>query len=292
MINDILLNLEHWIFDSLRDIVIRMTITLTVIFILYLIRRFFLALLFRTKRNTISKNIWQRNTAYLTFVICVFILFPVWLPSLQNALAVLGIFGAGVVLVLKEAILNIGGWFYIITRRPFEEGNRITIGGHTGDIIEIRVQEISMIEVRPRENGGQSTGRILHIPTSQVFTTPYANSSKEFLFNWNEIKIPLTLRSDWKKAVTIVEEIAEATLETITASDSRIRHSEEKYSIRYRNLQPGVYVEMSHGAIIIILRHLAEPRNTRQITDMLWREILTRFAKEKRIQLSDSSDIH
>jgi small-conductance mechanosensitive channel len=284
--------LTEWLFGSLKDVATRLFITVIVILIATVIRALLISLL-STQKKRISLNvvIWRRNISYVSVMIAMIILFPVWLPSLQNALAVVGIFGAGVLLVLKEVILNLAGWFYIVTRRPFEEGNRVGIADHIGDVIEIRLQEFTMIEVKSREQGGQSTGRILHIPNSLLFTTALANASKEFLFNWSEMTIPLTPKSDWKRAVRIVEDVAKISLENINMTDSRIKYSEERYSIKYRNLRPGVYVEFRKGAIVLTLRYLVEPRNVRQVSDTLWREILTRFAAVKQVYLSESSDI-
>jgi small-conductance mechanosensitive channel len=164
-------------------------------------------------------------------------------------------------------------------------GNRVILGQHIGDVLEIRLLDFTMIEVLPRAEGGQSTGRVLHIPNSLVFTQPLANSSKEFSFNWNEIAIPLTLNSDWKKAREMVLKIAAQSLEEISTEDWRIRHAREQHDIHYSVLTPSIYVEFKNGAIILNLRHLTEPRRTRMITDLIWCEILVRFARHKSIHL-------
>lgn len=275
-----------WLSTGIQSIAVQGTVSLLLGILLLGIRKIVLRLALGRKESKAARLRWRKNSAYATAFVLLLLLFPIWLPSIQSMLAVIGIFGAGVLIVLKEVILNVAGWFYIILRRPFEEGNRISISGLMGDVIDMRMLEFSMMEVRPREQGGQSTGRVLHIPNSILFTQPMANSSKEFLFNWNELLVPLTTDSNWKKAVEILMQIGHDCIEEITSADRRIVYSETEYAIRYSNLTPGVYVEVRDGQIQITLRHLVEPRNARQIADSLWREILSRFGAEDDIVLA------
>lgn len=250
------------------------------------LRAFILRIILRRIEQHGSRIRWRRNSAYLTFFLLVFMLFPLWLPSLRTVTAFLGLFGAGVILVLKEVIVNLAGWFFIIFRRPFEIGNRISIGQQNGDVLDIRLMETSLIEVSTREHGGQSTGRVIHVPNSFFFTQAFANASKEFAFTWNEIDIPVTADSDWKRAVALVEKAAAKIVDPISEKDSRIRRAEHEYAIRYTRITPKVYVEFKNGCIHLTLRHLVEPRTHRQIQDAFWRHLLAVLGKERRIKLA------
>ena len=284
--SEVFVGIADWVLTSMKGIVVQVGVSLLIAGVLLGLRKLTLRLLRPRQHSKAAFVRWRKQSAYLMAVLLALLLFPVWLPSIQNLLAVIGIFGAGVLIVLKEVILNLAGWFYILVRKPFEEGNRIAVSNMIGDVIDIRLLEFSMIEVRAREDGGQSTGRVVHIPNSVLFTQPLANSSKEFVFNWNELRIPLTPKSNWQKAVTLLEEIAQTTLEAVAGDDQRIVQSEEKYAIRYSKLTPGIYVEVRGGVILVTLRHLAEPRSSRQISDRLWRAILARFGQEADIEIS------
>lgn len=232
---------------------------------------------------------WKRASGYTIALFTIFLFMFLLLPSLGGLLggvfAIFSIIGTGILLVLKEPFQNVIGWVYIVTRRPFEIGHRISVANFIGDVIDIRILEFSMIEVRSREDGGQSTGRILRVPNSMLFTTPMANSSKEFSFHWNEIHIPLTVDSDWEKAIQIVENVAEEIADQILEHDTRLTDSAIRYAIRYQNIHPRVYVEFKNSAIHVILRYLSEPTRMRDMTDSIWKELLRRFKKERKISL-------
>ncbi|MBX7059954.1 MAG: mechanosensitive ion channel [Leptospirales bacterium] len=228
---------------------------------------------------------WRNTSFYVALLLSFAMLIPAWLSSLEGLLTIIGLFGAGVLIVLKEVILNGAGWFYILVRRPFNVGHRVAIGNYIGDVLDIRLLGFTMIEVLPRESGGQSTGRVVHVPNALLFSTPLSNASKEFSFNWNEINAPLTLDSDWQRAAQILQRVAEESIEQVSQEDRRIRSSEEEYAIHYNALSPSVFVDYHDGAIRLSLRHLTEPRKTRLIVDRIWREFLLRLASEPRIQL-------
>ncbi len=256
-----------------------------IVFIL-VVRFLVLRVVLRRTSDRLERQRWRLTSMYISFFLTLLLLTPVWLSSLSGVLAILGLFGAGVLIVTKEPILNIVAWFYIMTRRPFTMGHRVAVGDLIGDVIEIRLLDFTMIEVLPRERGGQSTGRIMHVPNGLVFTTATANSSKEFSFNWNEVLVPLTPESDWKKAEQILLTIANKTIEAISREDQRIRHAEEVHAIQYTMLTPSVYIEFRAGAVVLFLRHLTEPRRVRDMTDRIWRAILTQFAEEPNITLN------
>lgn len=276
-------------FDQLQDttpeLLSLLLYSLVLMGMIFLLRFLILRLLVRRGSDSTHRKRWRINSLYIAVFLSALVVTPLWLKSLSGVLTMLGIFGTGLVIVNKEVILNITGWFYIMIRRPFVMGNRVVIGSTIGDVLEIRLLDTTMIEVLPRDQGGQSTGRIVHVPNSLVFTQPVANSSKEFSFNWNEIIVPLTPDSDWKKARALLLKIAEESIEEITTDDQRIQSAEEAHDIHYSYLTPSVYVEYKTGAILLHLRHLTEPRRTRIITDLIWREILTRFARIKSIRL-------
>lgn len=253
----------------------------TVLFILFV--RFLLFKGFSGKASSVTVMNWKRKSYYVTSLVSLFVLFLIWLPHLTTFFTLFSIVGTGLVVVLKEVILNIAGWFYLIMRRPFEIGNRITLQHYSGDVIDIRLLEFSMIEVSSLPEGGQSTGRIIRIPNAMLFTNPLLNASKDFSLCWNEIKIKLSKNSNWKKASTLLETLAHSHLEHIFDSDARLQQAEQKYSIKYNRIDPKVYVTYADESIQLTLRHLSEPKKMRDINDRLWRVILERFKKEKDI---------
>ena len=277
------------ILSALSEKVVFQNVLYTSVLVAVIVLARWIALRFLRRRlkDRVSFRHWKLNTGYLAALVFVMIALPLWLPSLQGIAAIIGIFGAGILIVNKEILMNISGWFYVVVRKPFEVGNRIGIMDLYGDVIDIRLMDFTIIETAHPKLGGQSTGRVVHIPNSALLTQPLSNASKEFAFNWNEIRVPVTLNSDWQRALAIIESIAAEKLERISVDDERLKRSEDLYLIKFNRVRPIVYVEYRGGAILLTIRHLCEPKNRRILTDQIWREILLRFATEKDIHLHE-----
>ena len=227
----------------------------------------------------------KKSNYYIPGIVSIILLFIIWLPHLSAFFTLFSILGTGLVVVLKEVLLNIAGWFYIVIRKPFEVGNRITIDQISGDVIDIRLIEFSMIEISPISAGGQSTGRIIRVPNSMLFVNPLMNSSKDFALWWNEILVKVSIDSNWEKAASMLETLSQKYLDHIYKTDARLKYAERKYAIKYNKIDPKVYVSFENKAIHLTLRHLSEPKKMRDINDQLWRVILDEFRKEKDIVL-------
>ena len=277
---------EQWysIISENQKYIWKIFLTIFIIIFLILFRKFTLTTI-KKKTKALIYESWKKNSTYISYILIPFLTLLVWLPDIRGFFTLFSIIGTGLIVALKEVFLNLAGWLYIITRRPFEVGNRIMIEDNIGDVIDIRPFEFSMIEVKAREQGGQSTGRIFRVPNSLLFSKPLANSSKEFSLYWNEIKIPLTRRSNWQKALEITEQVASEVIEQIYENDARIRKAETKHRIHYNQLEPKTYVEYLDSSIVVTLRHLSEPRKTREITDRFWRTYLEKITPEKEITL-------
>ena len=121
----------------------------------------------------------------------------------------LGLVSAGIAIALKDPLVNLTAWIFIIIRQPLKIGDRIQMGEITGDVIDIRLFQFSVMEIGNWVDADQSTGRIIHVPNGSIFTKPQANFTAGFEYIWNEIPVLVTFESDWKKAKKILSEIVE-----------------------------------------------------------------------------------
>src|SRR5262249_48627463 len=69
-----------------------------------------------------------------------------------------GFVTAGLAVALQNPILSIVAYFFLIGRYGIRVGDRVTISGVTGDVIEIGLVRISLMELGPDMH---STGRVV-----------------------------------------------------------------------------------------------------------------------------------
>jgi small-conductance mechanosensitive channel len=192
----------------------------------------------------------------------------------------LGLVAAGVSIALKDPIVNVAGWIYILLRRPIEVGDRIQIGEHAGDVIDLRISQFTLMEIGNWVDADQSTGRVIHIPNGKVFVEPLANYSKGFQYIWNEIPVLITFESNWEKAKEILLNIANKHAEHLSEpARAKVKEAAQKFMIFYSKLTPIIYTRVKDSGVLLTARYLCEPRRRRGSAEAIWEDILREFAK-------------
>ena len=166
----------------------------SVIIILFLsvLRLVILKLVWRNTQDVKIRYQWNRMLSFIIPFAGIILVGAIWVPAFKQFGAFLGLITAGLAIALKDPITNLAGWLFILFRKPFVIGDRVQVGNHTGDIIDIRLFQFTMLEIGNWVEADQSTGRIIHLPNGKVFIEPQANYSTGFEYIWNEIKVLIT----------------------------------------------------------------------------------------------------
>src|SRR5712691_4988745 len=261
--------------------------TLLVLVVLWLVQRITLAIVWRRTHDGRLRYRWQKATSYITTPIALLIVGRIWFEGFQSLATFLGLVSAGVAIALKDILVNLAGWFFIIWRSPFALGDRIQIGQHAGDVIDVRLFQFTLNEIGNWVQADQSTGRIIHIPNGKVLTEVIANYSEGFQYIWHEIPVLVTFESNWEKAKQLLGEIVTRDSEDITrAAEQSVRETTRKFMIFYTNLTPTVYTSVSEDGVLLTIRYLCEPRKRRVTEQLIWEDILREFAKHDDVDLA------
>jgi small-conductance mechanosensitive channel len=230
---------------------------------------------------------WRKTQDYITFFIGFLIISSIWIDEFKSFLTFFGLVSAGIAIALKDPVTDLAGWMFIIWRKPFEAGDRIQIGKHAGDVIDIRIFQFTIIEIGNWVDADQSTGRILHIPNSRVFVEVLANYSIGFNYIWHEIGVLVTFESNWIKAKEILLKIVIDKSEHISKSaEKKIKDASKKYMIFYKNLTPIVYTSVKDSGVMLTMRFLCDPRQRRGYEQSIWEEVLLEFSKNRDIDFA------
>ena len=230
---------------------------------------------------------WRKTSNYVAFLVVVMVVGRIWFEGIASFSTFLGLVSAGVAIALKDPLVNIAGWAFIIWWKPFEVEDRIQIGEFRGDVIDIQTTQFTIMEVGNWVDAEQSTGRILHVPNGLVFTRVLANYTKGFPYVWDEMGVLLTFESDWRKAKSILKEIIEKHTEEITtAARDKIRKAAQKHMIFFRVLTPIVYTSVADSGVMLSLRYLCYPKRRRGMKEKIWEDILDAFAEHKDIDFA------
>jgi len=221
----------------------------------------------------------RKAVVYVATAIALIVLPLIWLPYLTiNWSMIVSVTAAGLVIALSDAILSIAGWLFVLVRRPYSVGDRIKIGKVTGDVIDIRLFQTTLLEVGEWVSGEQSTFRLAHLPNNALFREPIWNYTSGFSFIWDELGVTVTFESDWDKARQImIDRATKGAGEIQRRVESALKQLTKKYPIKYPTLTPTVYVKIVDNGVKLTLRYLTDARRRRTTCDELSRGILQDF---------------
>lgn len=269
------------------DLEMRVVSTLALLVGLWLLRRLGLAVLYRRVKDPWARYRWRKGTTYVAVGVGALVVGRVWIGGIGALATFLGLLTAGLAIALKDLVANLAGWAFILWRRPFDVGDRIQIGPHAGDVIDIGVFQFTLNEIGVWVQADQSTGRLIHVPNGRVLAEPIANYYQGFPYLWHEIPVLVTFESNWRKAKQILTRIAARHAEHLTAdAERRLLEASRKFLIAYTKLTPIVYTKVVDDGVRLTMRYLVEPRRRRGTEQAIWEDVLDEFQREPDIDLA------
>ncbi len=260
--------------------------TLLAIVLFWLINRLVLLVLLRGRDVQVQYRI-RKTVAYITYPLAFLVIGRIWFAGFKDISTYLGLLSAGLAIALQTPLVNLAGWAFILWRQPFKVGDRIQLGADRGDVIDQRIFMFSLVEIGNWVDADQSTGRVIHIPNGKIFTEVLANYSQGFEYLWNEIPVLVTFESDWRKAKSLLSEIAEKHGTALSESAAnKLREAAKKFMIFYTKLTPAVYTTVKDCGVMLTIRYLCEPRKRRGSEQDIWEDILDRFAEHSDIDFA------
>ncbi|TXK52836.1 mechanosensitive ion channel [Pontibacter qinzhouensis] len=272
---------QHWIEEALgltpsiqEDIISSVFVLVG----LWIISRLLLRV--ASRRQTDSRKLyqWKKTTNYIVTGLGVMALANIWFNGFQSIATYLGLLSAGLVVALRDPIMNMFGWVFLIWKRPFKVGDRIKINEHTGDVIDIAFFQFTLNELGQWVDSEQATGRVVHIPNSHVFTKSQINYNYAFPFLWHELQVRVTFESNWQKARELLLVIAARhTVQLSEGAQEIIRKNAQHHLIFYKDFKPRVFSKVKENGIQLTIRYLCNLNGRRESENKIWEEMLMQF---------------
>jgi small-conductance mechanosensitive channel len=274
--------LADWLSGHQAELVITGIVVLSAFIVSTLVAR----RLVRGISDEVRRHKTRRAIGLFAQLAALAVILVMWASRLDWQLWI-GLASVGLALALQNVILSVAGWVYITLRRPYDIGDRIQSGQIIGDVIDIRMLHTYLLEVGHWVDADQSTGRVIYLPNSQVFTGPLQNYTQGFPYIWHELPVMITFESDWRRAKEIVEGLVSESTHDISGQVAAfIRRMKRDYPIRYEHLSPIVYTRVRDSGVELTIRYLTRVRQRRPSHSELCERILDAFADEPAIDFA------
>ncbi|AHG88269.1 MscS Mechanosensitive ion channel [Gemmatirosa kalamazoonensis] len=245
----------------------------------------------RTNEHTERTRFWTRQVVSLaTVALLLFGVVSIWFDEPGRLATAAGLVTAGIAVALQRVITSFAAYFIILRGRVFTVGDRITMGGVRGDVVQLGFMQTAVMEMGepPGEQGDppsvwvsarQYTGRIVRVTNDKIFDTPVYNYTREFPFLFEEIHIPIRYDADRARAESILLDVARRHTDDI-ARDAKgaLERLRERYFLPDEvSLGPAVYWRLTDNWIDMSVRFTTRERGARGVKDRMSRDIIAEF---------------
>jgi len=205
-----------------------------------------------------------------------------------GVLASFAIVGAGIAIAMQDIIKDVVGWVVIHQGQLFSQGDRISIGSRTGEVIDIGLLHTKVLEIgMPPDGVLEQTGKVLSIPNAKVLTESLNNYNTTSDYVKSEMTFAITFESDWRKAEEILTEILLQETEQYGDRD-HTQHSMRTRAmfVAYEPSNAVVFKDIADDGIEFQLRFTVPVGKRRAVVSLLADRILERFNAEPDVTLA------
>ena len=203
-----------------------------------------------------------------------------------------GLLTAGIAVALQNVILSVAGYFFLIGKYGVRVGDRIQVAGVTGDVIDVGLVRLHIMEVGTEGTDARATGRVVVFSNAVVFQ-PNAGLFKQIpgtSFVWHDISLTLAPESNYQdvekrlmEAINSVYDKYKDVMET-----QRRRMEQSLGGLTVRPLHPDSRLRLTQTGLEVVIRYPVELGNAPQIDDDMARALLSAVAKSPRLRLVGS----
>jgi small-conductance mechanosensitive channel len=271
----------------------KLLLTIVLIVVIYVLK-YVIAWLLRHVRHGLADEgtserarFWGRQgVSLLALVALIAGLVSIWFDNPGRLATAGGLVAAGIAVALQRVITSFAAYLIILRGRVFTVGDRITMGGVRGDVIQLGFMQTTVMEMGepPGEQADppstwvaarQYTGRIVRMTNDKIFDSPVYNYTREFPYLWEEIHIPIKYGDDYEKIEQLLLDVARKhTAELATKAAAALDQLRRSVFLPDTvSVDPHVYVRLTDNWIALSLRFIAPERGVRALKDAMSRDI-------------------
>jgi small-conductance mechanosensitive channel len=184
-----------------------------------------------------------------------------------------GFITAGLAVALQNVILSVAAYFFLIGKYGVRAGDRVQIGGVTGDVLDIGLVRMHLMELR---EGGLPTGRVVVFSNSTVFgSNNFFKQLPGSEFTWHEVKLTLAGGTDYRKAekrlMAAVNQIFEGYKELVDRQHAAVSTN---LNLSQEEARPQSRLRLTEAGMEMIIRYPVPLAQAASVDDKISRGLL------------------
>lgn len=228
----------------------------------------------------------RRIALWIAIAIVVAITFA---TQLSSVVTFAGLLTAGIAVALQNVLVSIVGYFFLIGKFGIRVGDRVQISGVHGEVVDIGLVRMHLMELSSDGPDLQPTGRVVAFSNSIVFQ-PTAGMFKQIPgtnFRWHEVTLTFSLDSDYHQLKQEVLQAVERALANYSESMERQRRQLEMSlsSVSSAEFKPRVLLRFTAAGIEVLVRFPVLVQQAAEINDRVMKELLATVEQDPKLKL-------
>lgn len=199
-----------------------------------------------------------------------------------------GFITAGLAVALQTVILSVVAYFLLIGKWGIRVGDRISISGVTGDVIDIGLVRIHLMEVDGNGGEEQPTGRVVVFSNAVLFQ-PTANFFKQIpgtSFTWHRVTLTLAPDTDFRRAEKL---LLDAVNQVFSEYGDEIRRQhvnmQLSLTVPVKAPQPQSRFRFTDAGLELVIRYPVPLNDISHIDDQVTRALVHALRSEPSLTL-------
>lgn len=234
-----------------------------------------------------ARSMWKL-ISYAVWALILSILFLGLIGSVSSLAIYIGLIGAALTFVLQKPLLNIGAWVLISYKRIYRIGDRISIGGTKGYVLDITTMYTELREFGDWMRGDTFTGRIVSVPNGIIFDQPVYNYTRDFPFVWDEIGNLVTYESD----IEVAKEYMLTSAREVVGDLMNSNYEVYRRKLVIRDLEhllikePELRMELADSGVNLYVLYFCPAESRRKIKSEITEKIWNRFMADPKVGIA------
>jgi small-conductance mechanosensitive channel len=188
-----------------------------------------------------------------------------------------GFITAGIAVGLQAVLLSVAAYFFIIGRYGIRVGDRISVAGVTGDVVDIGLVRLYIMELAGTGLDFYPTGRIVVFSNSVLFqtATPLFKQIPGTEYAWHEVVVMIAPNGNHKaaqeKLVASVNQVYSKYQQDIERQHATI---ERRVDIQIDMPRPEARLQFADAGLELLVRYPVEIRRAPDIDEEMTRKVL------------------
>jgi small-conductance mechanosensitive channel len=201
-----------------------------------------------------------------------------------------GLLTAGVAVALQNLILSVAGYFFLIGKYGLRVGDRVQISGVMGEVVEIGLVRVHLMELGGAGADAQPTGRVVAFSNSVALQgTGLFRQIPGTNFVWHQITLTLAPESNFRdveeRLMGAVDSVFEKYRDRMEAQRKQMQASLSLVSEDLNSFHPQSRLRVTQTGLEVVIRYPVDLEEASEIDDRITRALLEAIERPPQVRL-------